>query len=147
MGIENLNKVEQKEQFYKEINIEEIKEAAKELNDDPKFKALRESFIKLAEKIKDFEQAAEEMKKGGSIDENWIIAAQKKYSEDMEEIESVMIGMVLEKMGAKVKSDVPDAIDEMFADIMKSEGDESKDPMYEIRHWDQPEKNPENIEK
>jgi len=133
--------------LYKEITIEEIKEAAKELNNDPKFKSLQEKFVKLTEAIKDFEQAEKEMREGGSIDETLIIAAKKKYSEDMEKIESAMIGMVLEQMDVKVKNDVPDAIDEMFADILKAEGDESKDPSYVIRHWDQPEKNPENIGK
>ena len=49
--IEDLNKVEQKEQLFKEITIEEIKEAAKELNKDPKFKTLEEKFVRLSEKI------------------------------------------------------------------------------------------------
>lgn len=130
MGIEKPDEIAKKIEGIIEksggLTIENIKEASKKLCDNERFIALHKRLSKLLETMEDFEKSAEEMKRGGSMDESLMKSVENNYKGEMEKIVGAIAGMILKESGAAIKEDDSLSIEGMIDDALMTEEEKKK---------------------
>lgn len=109
-----------------ELTIEKIKEASKKLANNEKFITLNKRLAKVIKTMEDFEESAEEMKKGGSMDESFIKSVENNYKAEMEKIISAISGMIWKESGTKIEENDAVFIDGMIDDVLMTEEEKKK---------------------